>query len=563
MEEKIVETKVCKQCQSSFDITDKDLEFYDKISPVIKGKKYQIPAPRTCPECRRQLRLLQQNARKLYKWKSDLSGKSLISLYSPDKKFQVYTPEEWLSEDRDFLMYGKYIDLDSPFFPQFHALYERVPKRNIILWGWSENCDYVNGVGGSKDSYLIFDSTNAMSCYYSNSVNFDQSCVDCSYVKDSENCYMGIDCNNCFNAYYCQDCTNCSEAHYLFNCTNAHNCFACYNLNNADYHIFNKAYSKEEYEVEKNKLLGKFTMKDFLEFKKNGIVKNLNIVNSENAIGDQIYNAQNVRYSYGIADSQNIAYSTMLINNAADCYDVDFVGNGISQVCDASLINKSSSKVYFTYDTRGWSENVFYSISCKSCKNIFFCNGLLNKEYCILNKQYTKEEYEELVSQIIERMIQRGEWGEFIPPSLSPFGYNESVAMDRFPLTEEEAVKKWFNRSDYEAPFPQAEKILKANELPNIQDATDEILQQAIQCEVSKKPFRIIKPELEFYRKHHLPLPTKHHDIRHMERMRLRNPRKLRDRTCMKCWIDIKTTYSPERTEIVYCENCYNKEIYG
>jgi len=67
MEEKIVETKVCKQCQSSFDITDKDLEFYDKISPVIKGKKYQIPAPRTCPECRRQLRLLQQNARKLYK----------------------------------------------------------------------------------------------------------------------------------------------------------------------------------------------------------------------------------------------------------------------------------------------------------------------------------------------------------------------------------------------------------------------------------------------------------------------------------------------------------------
>ena len=85
---------------------------------------------------------------------------------------------------------------------------------------------------------------------------------------------------------------------------------------------------------------------------------------------------------------------------------------------------------------------MFYSISCKSCKNIFFCNGLLNKEYCILNKQYTKEEYEELVSQIIERMIQRGEWGEFIPPSLSPFGYNESVAMDRFPLTEEEAVKK-------------------------------------------------------------------------------------------------------------------------
>jgi hypothetical protein len=33
MQEKIVETKICKQCNSSFEITNKDLEFYDKISP--------------------------------------------------------------------------------------------------------------------------------------------------------------------------------------------------------------------------------------------------------------------------------------------------------------------------------------------------------------------------------------------------------------------------------------------------------------------------------------------------------------------------------------------------
>lgn len=29
MQEKIVEIKNCKQCNISFDITDKDLEFYD------------------------------------------------------------------------------------------------------------------------------------------------------------------------------------------------------------------------------------------------------------------------------------------------------------------------------------------------------------------------------------------------------------------------------------------------------------------------------------------------------------------------------------------------------
>jgi len=33
--EKIIENKTCKKCSSDFNITDKDFEFYKKISPVI------------------------------------------------------------------------------------------------------------------------------------------------------------------------------------------------------------------------------------------------------------------------------------------------------------------------------------------------------------------------------------------------------------------------------------------------------------------------------------------------------------------------------------------------
>ncbi|EKE26117.1 MAG: hypothetical protein ACD_4C00428G0002, partial [uncultured bacterium (gcode 4)] len=48
------------------------------------------------------------------------------------------------------------------------------------------------------------------------------------------------------------------------------------------------------------------------------------------------------------------------------------------------------------------------------------------------------------------------------------------------------------------------------------------------------------------------------------DRMKLRNPRKLYDRTCDNpiCRKPIKTTYSPDRSEIVYCESCYEKEVY-
>jgi hypothetical protein len=106
------------------------------------------------------------------------------------------------------------------------------------------------------------------------------------------------------------------------------------------------------------------------------------------------------------------------------------------------------------------------------------------------------------------------------------------------------------------------EKIIPASKLPqNIADIPDDIVNWAIECEITNKPFRIIKQELEFYRRQNLPIPKKHPDQRHSERMKLRNPRKIFNRNCDKCGIDIKTTYSKDRKEKVYCESCYEKEV--
>jgi hypothetical protein len=161
-------------------------------------------------------------------------------------------------------------------------------------------------------------------------------------------------------------------------------------------------------------------------------------------------------------------------------------------------------------------------------------------------------------------MKKTGEWGEFFPSSISPFGYNETVAQEYFPMTREETLAKNFNWSDYELPFPKVEKTIPASKLPqNIDDVPDDILNWAVECEVTKKPFRIIKQELEFYRKHHLPIPKRHPDQRHLDRMALRNPRKLFERKCDKCGTDMVTTYAPDRSETVYCEKCYAKEVLG
>jgi hypothetical protein len=169
-------------------------------------------------------------------------------------------------------------------------------------------------------------------------------------------------------------------------------------------------------------------------------------------------------------------------------------------------------------------------------------------------------------------MIKTGEWGQFFPPRFSPFGYNETVAPQYFPLTKDEAAEKEFNWSDYERPLPQVKKTISAKALhDDIKDVTDDILDNAIKCEVTGKPFRIIKAELEFYRKHNLPLPRKNPDQRHFDRMALRPSRKLWHRSCMctesahdhkgKCKIEFETTFSPEQPEIVYCEKCYLKAV--
>ena len=100
----------------------------------------------------------------------------------------------------------------------------------------------------------------------------------------------------------------------------------------------------------------------------------------------------------------------------------------------------------------------------------------------------------------------------------------------------------------------------------------DDILKAIFVCEISGRPYRIIKQELEFYRKHNLPLPRKHPDIRHEERMKLRPGRTLYLRTCDKTGEEMLSVYAPKEALLggtpdylgkVYSEQAYQQEIYS
>ncbi|NUJ98001.1 hypothetical protein HGA92_04420 [Candidatus Gracilibacteria bacterium] len=625
--EKIIETRICIHCGVGFDITDKDLEFYEKIGPVFpnpgvsfstpglklleNGKiKYLIPPPTLCHQCREQRRLSFANVRKLYKRKCDASGKDIISIYSPDKPYKVYEQEIWWSDKWEALDYGKDFDFSRSFFTQFNDILKKVPKISLSTEKL-ENSPYVNYCGWIKNCHLMTLSGYDEDCYYSQGLRYSKNSMDCLYSQYLENCYFVVDSLYCYSCFYIQNSKDCKSCFYSKNLLNCKNCIFCSDIVGKDFFFLNKQISRDEYEILYKKLetdtfFFEKIQKEFKNIGKKIPQKNNKNKGSENCNGEYIINSQNINNGYDISHCKDCKYVGWLFE-AQNCYDVYDWGETAENCYDCYKIGKGVSKTTFSAFCINNINNLLYCYDCvNNTSNCFGCVGLKNKSYCILNKQYTKEEYEILVPKIIEHMmtppkspsiegesgaiVKQGEqeWGEFFPSSLSPFGYNETVANEYYPInpevsktglegkinyidregntynTLEEAGKRpVFKYSTYEAPFPKGEKIIPASKLPeNITDIPDDILNWAIECEVTKKPFRIIKEELAFYRKHNLPIPRRHPDQRHLDRMSLRNPRHLYSRNCDKCGKEIQTTYAPERPEIVYCEECYNREIY-
>ncbi len=551
--------KNCKKCLENFEITNSDLEFYKKVSPKFGEKVFEIPVPILCPECRQQRRISFRNFYKLYKSKCSATWENMISMYSPDKNFTVYHQDFWWSDKWNAFDYGINFNFSKSFFTQFEEFFKKVPKINLINFE-SENIEYSNFSKASKNCYLVSGNISNEDCMYGHIVWKSKDIVDGLYVYESENCYECTDCVKWYNLRNCRNSSNCKNSEKLIDCENCEFCFWCVWLKNKNYYIFNEKIWKEKYEtfLEKAKKIENIEEK-INNLSKNHIVKNINWTNNQNVTWDYIYNSKNITTGFDLKNCEDskFLYTT---ESFVTCYDCSYSPAKTELSYESIFLHWYN--ILFSHNILNGTK-IYYSFDCYNSENLFACSWLKNASYCIFNKKYTKEKYNKLVPKIIEKMQKTWEWWEFFPANLSPFWYNETVAGEYFPLNKEEIINQNFNYSEYEAPFTKVEKIISASKLPeNISDIPDDILNWAIECEISKKPFRIIKQELEFYRKHNLPIPKKHPDIRHSERMKLRNPRKLFDRKCDKCWVEMKSTYKEDRKEIVYCEKCYNKETY-
>ncbi len=553
-----METKTCSKCQNSFNLEKDDFSFYQKMG---------VQVPDMCPQCRAQLRLSFRNERVFYKRDCDKCKRSVVSMYSPNKPYVVYCYDCWFAEDWDASDYSIDYNDQRSFFDQFNELFNKVPKIALI-YVRSPGSEYINISADNKNCYMIIESSNNEDSINSYWIQECRDVVDTSFASKCELTYESDDCYNSYHLLYSKGCHDSSSSYFLTDCRGCTDCIGCVNLRQQSHCIFNQQYSKEDYEKIKKELALdtyqgieslRIKYKDFLLTQPRKFAETTLVVNST---GNYMKNTKNCLSCFHAYDAEDNKYGVHIWRNAKDTMDCDTAGRNASMIYNS--INAGLDVANYISCALCWTCTfVDYSMYCFNSNHLFGCVGLRKKDYCILNKQYNKNDYEILVENIRNELKAKGEYGQFFDSQFSCFGYNESAAQEQFPLTKEEALTQGFKWEDTPRGT-YGKETKKWDEIPDsINDINFEVKNEIFVCTQCEKNYKILENEFIFYKKLSIPLPRLCPDCRHARRFIARGPNKLWQRICMKegCNNEFETSYAPERPEIIYCESCYQNEV--
>ncbi len=553
-------TRVCFDCKKEFNIEEEDIEFF---------KIFRVPAPKLCPDCRQRNRLAFANYSNIYKRKCDVPGHEdvMISYVAPIMPWVTYDYETYYSDKWDPLSYGREIDDEKSFLEQYLELLKVVPIAGVRRGANSINCDFSFYGKDMKDCYYLFGGRRSEDIMFSSSIYNSKNVMDSYFLLDVEGAFQNIITSDCYKNKYAYFSSNCVESDFIFDCRNCQNCFGCVNLRNKNYCYFNQQLTKEEYLKKRAEIdLGDRKTNEeyqnkFWNFVKENPIRATRILKSENCVGNDIKESRNL-YNVCQADNcDNIRHAAFAVMSLKDSMDINHSGGGGGRLYHCQNAGTKSSDVKFSFSVKECSE-CEYMIFSNNCQNCFGCSGIKNASYSIFNKKYEPEEYWKKLDEIKTKMLEDGTYGEFFPMSFSPIAYNSSFAHVIYPMAEKEAKERglfWQPESDVDI---KNLKSIEASELPaNINDVDYDICDVAIIGEKSKKPFRLIKREIDFYKQNKISLPTDTPYQRMLDRFKILNNFKIFDEICDSCGLSIKSAYLKKDGYKPYCEKCYQREV--
>ncbi|HBY73515.1 MAG TPA: hypothetical protein DEG44_02360 [Candidatus Kerfeldbacteria bacterium] len=498
----------------------------------------------------------------------------IIACFAPNVPFPILCNECWWSNEFDPLATGRDFDFSRPFFEQFSKLINITPVGNLFIAN-SENSEYSQLSVGNKNCYMILASDyNENSLYLDNS-NHNKDAGDLSFSNKSELSHASVDIYESYGCHYSQNLKNCNSCMGCVDCGGSSNLLGCIGIRNGSYMIFNKQYSKESYEQKKRALrLDTYSgMQQFLAECQNFVLKYPRkysyLMNCQGSSGNYLTNSSSCVECFDMSESQDCKYS-IFSYKTKDAYDI--YGAPGTELTYYSCAIPENYNIHFSAIIWPGSTNVYYSYLCRTARNCFGCVSLHNNEFCILNKQYTEKDYQAMTKKIKSHMKATGEWGNFFPMHISPWAYNETIAYDYY-RKDKTTVESIGARWQDQAVGQFGNETLNQQNIPDaISEVPGSIVKEILACQDCGRNYKIIESELKFYKKLCVPLPRLCPTCRYHNRIALRNPRALWTRQCMctqtdhhhegRCQTNFETTYSPDRKEIVYCEECYQKEIY-
>ena len=586
---------ICENCKKEFSLTDQDFGLLEKM---------HMPAPHFCAHCSMIDRMPWRNERTLYKRPNNASGITgdIISIYSPESGIVVYDNKSWWGDGWDIATFAKEYDFSRPFFVQFKELLQTIPFPALQNWN-CVNSDFCNCTSDSKNCYMVFGGDFSEDSLYSMYNLHCKGVCDSYWIENSEFCYELIVAERCHRVSYGMYVRDCLDSYFLYDCVNCINCLGCVGLRSKSYCILNVQYDKQEYMQIVNDLRldtheGREAFRNEFEHLKRSVPRRFAyLIKNQNVTGDRITNAKDCDHCFDIVGPAE---------NLKDCYNAGWDSKDMLRVSQAGF---GSELLYNSFGVFSSAQRiscsayapssigVTYCYNCPNGTNLFGCVGVKKGNYMILNKQYTKQEYNELVPKIIAHMDEmpyidakgrRYGYGDFFPGELSMFVYNESVSQDLETLVEKEIVERG---SLYREKPRQKYPITTACEyIPNELPAQFETIKAEI-FECTNKgekvycagAFRITAEEYAFYERMHIPLPRYCFNCRHYVRFDQVRSMTLRSMQCdcrgatsasgeyvntgthdhggESCQVRFETAFELNAPVTLYCETCYQREV--
>lgn len=547
------ETKQCQNCKQNFTIEPEDFGFFEKMG---------VPAPKECHTCIWKNLLAFWVFGRFRKTTSALSGQSIITTLPDTVPFPIYSFSEWVSGSWDPLEYGSAYDPTRSFFDQLRELVAKTPHphqsgvKNV-------KCEWSDDVWNCKNCYLcrsLADCENGSYLY--RTVRCKDS-FDLTFSFDMEFSYDCCYSFKCYKVRHAFDARDCLESAFLYDCRNCQSCLLCWNLRNKQYCIKNVQYTREAY-LEK--------IKEF-DLRSRSAVATLTAefqtCVTREAFHRADYNNKTVASTGNFLEECKNCSESYFLQRSEDClyFFRGMESKDAGYTVGSAAVEKGylSCLDYGIYDcvATSHSSNCRYSAYldyCEECEYCLGCSGLRKKKFCILNKQYSEEEYRELSKKIQDSMKAAGEWGQYFPWDMAYCGYNVSTGQFYFPMEEKEVQAV---SGVWDDPKEVVAEGTSADQVPDlIDDVPDDIWNKALICLATGYRFNLAPHELQFYKAEGIAAPRYAPDYRTRERFRPVSVGTPFVGICTNCQKSITHFYPPQwGYQNILCLECYHNQV--